>query len=209
MTELLASLIFGAIAVFFAFRLYSVLGRREGHMEAPRPAERTASDKDDKSTSPHLRPAFEGPAAAGLESIAAADPSFDPDRFLEGARLAYSLIVEAYAKGDKDSLQSLLSPTVFQRYADAIDGRLERHEHVRTEIERIASAEIAEATHTDGLARVKVRFRAEIATETTNAQGDRIAGDFAQLSTVRENWTFERRTDAHDPNWVLTGVATA
>ena len=101
MIELLSTLLFGAIAVFFAIRLYSVLGRREGHMEAParREVERPDGDKADNAA--HLRPAFEGPAAAGLEAIARADNSFDPHRFLEGARKAYEMIVEAFARGDQ------------------------------------------------------------------------------------------------------------
>jgi predicted lipid-binding transport protein (Tim44 family) len=209
MFELLPTLVFGAIAVFFAIRVYSALGRREGHMEPPPSHEQGGAKSAAASGAVHLRPAFEGPAAAGLEAIAAADPGFEPERFVEGARMAYTMIVEAFARGEKDALRSLLSTQVYDRYAEAIDGRVTRQEQVKTEIERIASAEIAEASHEDGLARVKVRFRAEIATETLDEKGERIAGDFSQLSTVRENWIFERRTDNSDPNWVLSGVATA
>ena len=60
----------------------------------------------------HLRPAFEGRAAAGFEAIAAVDASFDPESFASGARAAYTMIVEAFAKGDLAALRPLLADKV-------------------------------------------------------------------------------------------------
>jgi predicted lipid-binding transport protein (Tim44 family) len=209
MFELLSTLLFGAIAVFFAFRLYSVLGRREGHMEAPASRELDRTRTDSEASQPHLRPAFEGPAAAGLEAIAQADSSFDPEQFLAGARKAYEMIVEAFAKGDRTTLKTLLAPKVYDRYEAAIARRETKGETVRTEVDRIRGAEIVDASHDAGLARVTVHFDAEIATETLDANGKAVAGDFSRLATVHEDWVFERRTDTTDPNWVLSRVATA
>ncbi|WP_203291105.1 Tim44/TimA family putative adaptor protein [Maricaulis parjimensis] len=209
MFELLSTLLFGAVAVFFAIRLYSVLGRREGHMEAPAPRDLDAAKRSDAAAASHLRPAFEGPAAAGLEAIAQVDSSFDPELFLDGARKAYEMIVEAFAKGDRDTLKGLLAPRVYERYETAIAQREVKGEKVRTEIERIRKADIIEAGHADHTATIKVHFDAEIATETQDDAGAVIAGDFSRLATVHEDWVFERRTDTANPNWVLVRVATA
>ena len=113
----------------------------------------------------------------------------------------------SFASGDLKALRPLLADKVYDRYAEAITGRVTREETVRTDIERIKSAEILEASHEANLARVKVGFETELATETTGKDGQRISGDFSSLNTVRENWTFERRTDSSNPNWVLAGVA--
>lgn len=207
MFELLSTVIFAGIAIFVAIRLYSTLGRREGHMEAPPAPEAKARSVLSDAPQTHLRPAFEGRAAAGLEAIAAADARFDPASFVTGAQAAYKMIVEAFAKGDLAALRPLLADKVYQRYADAIAARTERKETVRTEIERIKSAEITEASHEATTAKVKVSFVAEIATETLGEAGERVAGDLGTLNTVRENWVFERRTDNSNPNWVLSGVA--
>lgn len=200
------TLLSGVVAIFFAYRLYTVLGRREGHMEAPTPPEEVAKTGD-AGRMPGLRPAFEGPAAAGLEAIAAADTRFDPNAFVEGARSAYTMIVEAFSAGDRKTLEPLLAAKVLDRYTTAIDQRADRGETVRTEIERIRSAEITEAGLDNETARIKVRFVAEIATETRDADAVVIAGDLGHLSTVTEDWMFERRTDTGNPNWVLTRVA--
>lgn len=207
MFELLSTVIFIGIAIFIGFRLYTTLGRREGHMGAPPTADTKARSMLSDTPQTHLRPAFEGRAAAGLEAIAAADSRFDPTGFVTGAQSAYTMIVEAFAKGDLEALRPLLADKVYQRYADAIAARAERKETVRTEIERIKSAEITEASHEGATAKVKVSFVAEIATETLGDTGERVAGDLGTLNTVRENWLFERRTDTSNPNWVLAGVA--
>lgn len=202
------TLIGGVAAIFFAYRLYTVLGRREGHMEAPAPRAKPAAASDSDKT-PNLRPAFEGPAAAGLEAIAAVDARFDPASFKDGAQNAYVMIVEAFAAGDRKALEPLLAPNVLNRYTTAIDQRADRGETVRTDVERLKDVDIIEAGHADNTARIKVRFVAEIATETRDSDDVVVAGDIGRLATVTEDWVFERRTDRGDPNWVLTRVAAA
>ena len=209
MFELLTTVLFGAVAVFLAYRLFSVLGRREGHMEAPAPRDLDPGKAFKPDAASPLRPAFEGPAAAGLEAIARVDSSFDPDLFLDGARKAYEMIVQAFAKGDRDTLKGLLAPRVYERYEAAIAQREVKGETVRTDIERIRKADIIEAGHSGHTAMIKVHFDAEIATETLDANGKVVAGDFSRLATVHEDWVFERRTDTSNPNWVLVRVATA
>jgi predicted lipid-binding transport protein (Tim44 family) len=207
MSELLTTLMLGGVALFLAYRLYTVLGRREGHMEQTQNLDSKPGKVGVEASGSHLRPAFEGPAAAGLESIAAFDKSFDPRNFLDGARAAYNLIVQAFADGDKNALRNLLAAPVYDRYSTAIDERLTRGERVKTEIERIASTEIIDASHENALASVTVEFNAEIATETVDADDNRVSGDLGQLTDVRESWVFVRRTDSLDPNWVLSSVA--
>ena len=63
------------------------------------------------------------PLVTGFEKLVQADPSFLPKEFLEGAKLAYEMIVEAFAKGDKPALKNLLSREVFDGFSKAIDSR--------------------------------------------------------------------------------------
>jgi len=209
MIDLLTILIFGGIAVFFGFKLFTVLGRHEGHMEAPSSENVGPAGMGAPKPASPLRPAFEGPAAAGLEAIAAADSRFDPSEFVEGAKHAYRMIVEAFAAGDRDRLSNLLAADVLKRYQAAIDVREGRGESVKSEIDRIKSADITEAEHQAGTARVKVRFEAEIATETRDQAGKLVSGDLANLSKTVEYWTFQRKTTSSDPNWELSSVSVA
>jgi predicted lipid-binding transport protein (Tim44 family) len=129
-------------------------------------------------------------------AIVRADPSFDSEHFVGGARSAYELIVNAFAKGDRETLGGLLTPRVFDSYVAAIKTREEKGE-AGPELVRLRSAEIIDADLQGDMARVTVRFEAELA---EGVHGVRDA---------REKWTFERDIRSTDPNWRLARVAAA
>ena len=52
----------------------------------------------------------------GLRAIKDADPSFDPKTFVDGAKMAYEMIVMAYADGDRKTLKNLLSREVYDGF---------------------------------------------------------------------------------------------
>lgn len=197
-------ILFASIAAFFALRLYMMLGKRTGHEPRPATAPREAEQADESRAK--LRPAFTGPAAAGMEAIRAADGVFDPQAFLGGARGAYEMIVNAYADGDRDALSNLLAPKVLERYVAAIDAREAAGHKQISDLVKLESAKIEEAGVADGVAHVTVRYVAELATGVTDAEGAVVDGDPSQIHRAEELWTFERRTDAADPNWVLAKV---
>jgi predicted lipid-binding transport protein (Tim44 family) len=65
--------------------------------------------------------AEEGSALAkGLEKVARADRSFDVREFLEGAKMAYEMIVTAFAQGDRKVLKPLLSRDVYEGFAEPL-----------------------------------------------------------------------------------------
>ena len=72
-------------------------------------------------------------------------PRFDPDQFLQGARAAFAMIVEAYAKGDKAALRPLLADEVFAQFAGAIDAREQAGRTLSTELVATRAAELVDA----------------------------------------------------------------
>lgn len=116
------------------------------------------------------------------------------------------MIVEAFAEGNRDALKPLLSERVFNAYSQAIGDRESRGETMKTQVERFADVKITHASLNDARARVKVYFASDLATETKNEAGERIAGDWSTLQSVKETWSFERDVASDDPNWVLAGV---
>lgn len=194
---LLEIFVLALIAGFVLYRLYVTLGRRTGDSQEPRPAPAQGGLPPD---APIVKPppsmASMGQAGEGLMAIVRADPSFDAEFFLSGAKAAYEMIVGAFAKGDRDALRALLTPRVFESYAAAISARDEKGE-AGPELVRLKSAEIADAALQGEIARVTVKFEAELA---EGAHGVRDA---------REKWTFEREVRSDDPNWRLGRVAAA
>lgn len=216
---LLDILFFAVVAVFIAARLRSVLGRRTGHerqrppriQPQPAPASGEAADKIVPLPDRRRPPAEEAPIAAeaapglkdGLTRIRLADPSFDLDAFLQGARAAFAMIVEAFAKGDKAALEPLLAPPVYQSFAAAIDERQRQGRTLETELVALKGAEVAAADLDGRLARVTVRFTSEQINCTRDASGEVVEGDPSAVETVVDLWTFQRDVASRDPNWAL------
>lgn len=220
--DLLQLLFFAGLAVFLGVRLYMTLGKQTGRSpeeharemreraakrEAGQPAAKAEPEARAATAAPAAVAAhYAGPAGPGLTDIAETDRSFDPETFVQGARAAYKMVVEAYAEGDRKALATLLAQRVLEAYSKAIEEREEKGHSQTTELERLREAEIVEASLNDNRARIKVRFTAELATETRDEAGERISGDLAQLKTVSEVWSFERDVTSSDPNWKLAGV---
>jgi predicted lipid-binding transport protein (Tim44 family) len=186
------------IAGFVLFRLYTTLGRRvDTERPNPRPAPAQGEmPREANGPAPVPAPMAGGPAGEGLMAIVRADPQFDVEHFVVGARAAYEMIVGAFAKGDRDALTPLLTPRVYDSYAAAITTREAKNEP-GPELVRLKSGEIVDADLAGDIARVTVRFEAELA---EGAHGVRDA---------REKWTFERDVRSPDPNWRLARVSAA
>ena len=216
---LLDIIFFAVVAVFIAARLRSVLGKRTGHERQrpprvqPQPAPASGDATENVVPLPDRRrgraeepviAAEAGPALKeGLTRIRLADPSFDLDSFLEGAKVAFTMIVEAFAKGDKATLEPLLAPPVFASFAAAIDERRRQGRTLETELVALRGAEVVDAALEGRLARITVRFTSEQINCTRDASGAVVEGDPAAVETVVDLWTFERDVTSRDPNWVL------
>jgi predicted lipid-binding transport protein (Tim44 family) len=145
-------------------------------------------------------------ASAGLEQIKAVDRDFDPDQFLLGAKRAFEMIVDAFAKGESTSLRPLLSDEVFAQFDGAIKAREDAKHTLSTTLVGIREADVADAALDGRIARVTVKFVSEQINVTRDSEGRVVDGDPTSSATVTDIWTFARNTSSRDPNWQL--VAT-
>jgi predicted lipid-binding transport protein (Tim44 family) len=230
--SLLDIIILGAIAAFLVFRLRSVLGKRTGFQggreqdpfnqeQARRRQQEQGPQADSEGEEKVVRlpdgrtaeeqqatPDFgDSPAAGGLTQIKLADRSFEPEEFVQGARSAFEMIVNAFAQGDTKTLRPLLSDDVFSDFGGAIDQRQANDERLDTTLVGIKSAEIVEADLRGRTAFVTIKFVSEQVNVTYDSEGRVVDGDPNEVETITDIWTFARNTRSRDPNWNL--VATA
>jgi predicted lipid-binding transport protein (Tim44 family) len=142
-------------------------------------------------------------AERGLRDILAVDRRFDPLLFLTGARSAYRMILEAFWKGDKEQLAHLCDRDVYQGFVAAIAAREEAGERLENSLVRVEDATIVDAQVQGTMARITVRFTADIAAVTRNAEGTMIAGSLDDAIEARDLWTFSRDLSAAGPDWLL------
>ncbi len=207
--------ILAMIAAFLGLRLYSVLGQRAEHEEEIIPnrfdapdSSKPSADKPNLATVPprNVMPRLEGVVPAverGIREIATADAQFDIIGFLEGAKGAYGMILDAFWKGDKDTLKELCDDDVYASFAAAIDGREAAGHVLENKLIRIEETRIHSAGLEGRTARVAILFVADIAAVTRDNEGNVIAGSLDDAVESRDIWTFSRNVDAAGPDWVL------
>jgi predicted lipid-binding transport protein (Tim44 family) len=238
-------IIFAAIAIFLAWKLYSVLGRRTGNErsidpfapppnppgangqkplgkpgEAPvrqgpgperpgqiegttaAPEERQMARREQRQLEAMVSQAPE-PVRKGLEAIRSADPEFDPISFVAGAKVAFEMILQAFAAGDTNALKPLLAPEVLQNFSAAVASRQRDKLSVKFTLVGIIGIEILDAELKGPDARIKVRFNSEQVNVTQDSEGRIVEGHPNEVASITDIWTFSRPVTARDPNWVL------
>ena len=144
--------------------------------------------------------------ATAIMRLAEADPDFSPKSFIDGAKLAYEMIVEGFAKGDKTALKELLSKDVFDDFATAIDARAAAGQTVDSRFVGIDKAELAVIDVAGKRASVTMKFVSEIISATRAADGSVVEGDPKEIREITDVWTFERDIASRDPNWKLAAT---
>jgi predicted lipid-binding transport protein (Tim44 family) len=201
------------VAAFLGLRLYSVLGRRAEQEEEP------VVQRFDTDETPTIRPAampapvvpprapeLEGVMPAverALREIAAADSKFNLAQFLEGAKGAYRMILEAFWKGDRETLRELCDDDVYAGFIAALDAREAAGETLDNTLIRIEEVRVHSAALDGRMARIALLFVADIAAVTRDKDGTVIAGSLDDAIESRDVWTFSRNVAARDPNWLL------
>lgn len=216
-----------AIAGFIAYRVYLVLGKRNGHerrrdpfaareqVTEPRPAKGKAD-----SAGPADRPQTVGAAGAAgvvpgspiqqaLTEIELADRAFEVSQFLGGARAAYGMILKAFADGDVATLKSLVTSDVLEAFTADIEGRASRGETREVEIVSIKDTKITGAKLEGRRAEITVTFEAELISATKNSDGAVVAGEPGTVVHVIDIWSFTRDLKSKGPEWLLSATDTS
>ncbi len=208
--------LFAAVAGFLLLRLRSVLGRRTGNERRrpdpfspakPLPAQ-PAVGQPSLGVPVGAQPLIAPPGAAmsGALAIQSADPSFDEEAFLRGARAAFELIVHAFAADDTAALAPLLSKDVFAAFSEAMRARQSAKETLETTLLAVKSATIVDTTVEHDVGMVTAKIVSDQINVTRAADGKVLEGDPDKAVEKTDFWTFARPLHARDPNWTL--VAT-
>ncbi len=202
------------VAAFLGLRLYSVLGKRTGHEQEPvarQPIDTAApmmrqplpSSESGSSLPQGDVSNVDMAAQSGLRLIANADRTFDVGLFVEGSKSAYKMVLEAYWNGDRESLRFLCDDDVYESFAEAIDGRITRGETLSNRLVRIDEARVVDASFDHPMARITIRFDADIAAMVKDAEGNVIGGSMTDAVETHDVWTFMRDVKSGDRNWKL------
>lgn len=219
-------IILAAIAGFLFLRLREVLGRRTGHEDPRDWAHLDAAPPDGREGAADKVipfPGAEQPDAATLHADIASvieldsptgetlvkakeyEPDFDAQRFVEGARSAYEMILMAFESGDKTTLRPLLAEDVYESFETVIDQRAEQGLSVDARFIGLRASKIEDARLFEDARQLQidVRFDAEMIVAVRNAEGEIVDGDPTAVRRMNDLWTFQRQLGDPNPGWLL------
>lgn len=211
-------IILALIAGFILLRLRSILGDKIGNddpsyfhkpMVLTPSKQETIVQLDEKSTKPgprdepdaYLSTLGEGALTDTLLAIKVKDPQFSASFFLEGAKAAFEMVFDAFAKGDSATLKMLLSDTVYDNFSREISARDAQEHKTEHTLISVKAKDITSATLAGNLAHVTVHFVSEQVTVVRDVKGTIIEGNPSDIAQVEDYWVFERDITSKSPNW--------
>lgn len=218
--QMMEIIFFAFLTGYLAFRLWSILGKRTGFDGAPpeNSPQTFVADKvianiiplptrnSQKKEGGEEEETLDFALEENIKKIKAIDPDFNPDHFLRGAKAAFNMVVEAYAKADQATLKSLLNPSVLKSFMEAIQERQEAKQSLEIQIVEVKDPQIISAEIKGKQVQITLKFSSEQITVTKDEAGN-ILDNPARLSlTLKDIWTFSRTLGSKNPNWLL--VAT-
>ena len=205
----LTLVILAVITAFLVMRLKSVLGTKTGFEKKPEPIMR---DREDATAAPSAPAPIEDepidpndPIGQAIAEMREVEPDFDPHGFVDGAQRAYEMLLMAFENGDKATLETYLSPDVYQGFAAAIDQRADEGLTVDARFVGVRDARIVAARFDpeDHVAEIDMRFVGELITVVRDSEHRIVEGDPNEVRRETDLWTFGRKMGAPDPNWLL------
>jgi len=138
-----------------------------------------------------------------IADIKAIDSQFSATGFLQGAKMAYEMVFDAFAKGDKKTLEMLLDKPIYDTFSREIDNRDAASEKTEITLVSVKAKDISEATLIGNKARLSVTFDSEQVSLVKDASGKIIQGNPADHDLMDDEWVFERDVSSKNPNWKI------
>jgi predicted lipid-binding transport protein (Tim44 family) len=218
-------ILFAMVAAFLVLRLRSILGRRTGYERPQREGQGAYDPKAERGATGDNVVDFPGvqgqtggarralpdprsPMGQALMRIRGVDPSFDPSGFLDGAEGAFRMIVDAFARGDRQTLRMLLADDTYRGFEGEISRREAAGETQRSEVRAMQDMGIEAADLRGTVADVTIRFVSDQVNVTTAKDGSFVAGAEG-VTELTDIWTFQRDLRSEDPTWKLVATQSA
>ena len=185
--EYIDIILLAMIAGFIFLRLRGILGKRTSF------SEKLSTDFKQKLKKETIKKNLE-------------NQTFDDSakqKFLNGAKEAYEMIVTSFAKGDKNVLKPLLNKEIYQNFSDEIDNR--KKENIKSELTFVGvkSAKIKNFEKKDNIYTFTVDFVSEIITCKKDKNNKVIEGNPDIIKTVNDVWKFSKNMWRSNPSWDL------
>ena len=138
-----------------------------------------------------------------LKKIYIIDPDFSPKEFLKGAKEAFEIIIESYAKENLKKIKSLLAPNIFKNFLTESNKRIKKKQILEHSLISFKSAKIKKIILKYSIVEIIVRFVTEQVNLLKSNDGKIIEGNLEYIEEHIDDWTFSKDLKSSNPNWKL------
>lgn len=212
-------IILGFITGFILYRLYITIGKKDddGNIH------RTNKDNDinniiDISSMVKVEEEPTAPSAneialsAGfeevVEDIKKIDANFSLEKFLEGAKKAFEMVLAAFSENDRETLENLLDDKIYKQFVSEIDKRIANNVNLSLTLVALPEVKIKDIKLNRKTVSICVFYNSQQITILKNAAGDIIEGSTTDIDNVEDLWTFSKDLNSKN-NWLLVEVNVA
>ena len=194
-------IILGLLALFLGFRLKNLLGDRSGYGEDVNNLETYNEKKPDNNNVINLNK--KKISGEGLEVLKKGDPNFSEEEFLNGAKQAFKIIIEAFVDSDVEKLKPLIDYELLKSFTKSISEREARQEKQFVDIISIIKLDIINISLNDNVASISIKIESEQIKYTIDKNDKIIDGNKDVSEIIKDKWVLERDISSNDPNWKL------
>jgi len=127
-----------------------------------------------------------------LEAIAAADPAFEPETFLQRAEMAFFLVSRAYQHADAAAARPYLTAEAFEQWRRDVDGFAAAQKRPILDDLNVRGLHVVSATHGEAGDEIVVHFDLVYRMRVFDASGTQVS-DEGEDRRRGQRWTFRRQ----------------
>ena len=201
-------IIFAIIAIFLVYRLKSILGQNSDGNEQNNKID--IGKKDFTNVVKLGNKQFDvNNKKTSKDTIYSEDPTFNEKEFLKGAQNFFEMVIDCFVKGDLKNIEMYIDDKLIKNFQLVIDERLQEQESLKINIIKMISIQIKDVKKLKNFLRISVLFKSEQIKVLKDKKGTIIDGDQKKSILVRDLWTFEKKIQSKDLNWILVETSDA
>lgn len=129
------------------------------------------------------------------------------DFFMNGAKSAFEMVLDAFSKNDLTTLQPLLSAKIFEGFEKSIKHRQTLGQKLVTNLISIKNVEITKVDLVGSEAAIKISFLSKQINYIQDQNNDSlISGSKEEIKELHDVWTFKKDLNSTNPNWLVVST---
>ena len=200
-------IIFAIIAIFLVYRLKSILGQNSDGNEQNNKID--VGEKNFNNVVKLGRKQSDRNGTYQEDIIYKDDPTFNEKDFLSGAQKFFEIVIDCFVKGDLKNIEMYIDDKLIKNFQLVIDDRLKEEESLQIDIIKMISIQIKDVKKLKNFLRISVLFESEQIKVLKDKKDKIIDGDQKKSILVKDLWTFEKKIQSKDLNWILVETSNA